>query len=95
MVNRKQVEEEKPTFEASMERLEEIVEQMECADLPLDQIIEKYEEGMKLVRVCEGKLKEAEEKIECLTQNKAGKVTVRQLDSEDVEQDGGKQADLL
>jgi exodeoxyribonuclease VII small subunit len=66
---------EQPSFESSIERLEEIVEEMESADLPLDSIIERYEEGMKLLVVCEDKLKGAEAKIELLTRAKSGNVS--------------------
>ncbi|NJK91824.1 MAG: exodeoxyribonuclease VII small subunit [Blastochloris sp.] len=70
---------EQPSFEGAVERLEEIIEQMESSDLPLDQIIERYEEGMKLLTVCEDKLKVAEAKIELLTRDKSGKVTSSDL----------------
>lgn len=55
-----------------MARLEEIVEAMQSEDLPLDQVIERYEEGMKLIAVCARHLKAAEEKIELLTREKSG-----------------------
>jgi exodeoxyribonuclease VII small subunit len=71
---------EQQSFESSVQRLEEIVEQMESADLPLDQIIERYEEGMKLLVVCEEKLKVAEAKIELLTRDKSGNVSRSELD---------------
>jgi exodeoxyribonuclease VII small subunit len=71
---------EQQSFESSVQRLEEIVEQMESADLPLDQIIERYEEGMKLLAVCEDKLKAAEAKIELLTRDKSGNVSRSELD---------------
>ena len=60
------------TFETAVSRLEEIVGQMESAELPLDKIIDKYEEGMKLLVFCEQKLEAAEKKIELLTRDKAG-----------------------
>ena len=43
-------------FEQAMKRLEEIVEQMESGDLPLEELIVRYEEGMKLVKVCQAQL---------------------------------------
>ena len=62
------------TFETALGRLEEIVGQMESAELPLESIIGKYEEGMKLLAFCEQKLEAAEKKIELLTRDKSGKV---------------------
>jgi exodeoxyribonuclease VII small subunit len=39
-------------FEGAMDRLEKIVEQMESGKLPLEDLIVRYEEGMKLVKIC-------------------------------------------
>lgn len=55
-------------FEVALEQLEKIVEEMENAELPLEKLIERYEEGMRLVKICGDKLAEAEQKIEILTQ---------------------------
>ena len=68
------------TFEDAVERLENIVNRMEAAELPLDGIIEKYEEGMKLLAFCEEKLRAAEQKIELLTKDKTGKLQRSVLD---------------
>jgi len=62
-----------------MERLETLVEKMESAQLPLEEIIQSYEEGMKLVQFCGEKLKAAEIKIELLTRDKSGTVTRSEL----------------
>jgi exodeoxyribonuclease VII small subunit len=51
------------TFEAAMERLEGIVEEMEGADLPLEKILQRYEEGSKLRLFCQRKLREAEDRV--------------------------------
>jgi len=64
-----------PGFEESMARLEQIVEAMQSPELPLDQVIERYEEGMKLISVCAARLEAAEKKIELLTREKSGKFT--------------------
>lgn len=59
-------------FEAALGRLESIVEAMEQGDVPLADLLAKYEEGTKLLKVCEGRLKEAELKIEVLKKQKDG-----------------------
>ena len=59
------------TFESALERLEAIVQQMDSPTLPLDQLIADYEEGVKLVKTCQAKLKEAEQKIEMITRRAA------------------------
>ena len=55
-----------------MERLETLVEQMENARLPLEELIRSYEEGIRLVRVCNERLSAAEQRIEIITRDAAG-----------------------
>ena len=58
-----------PKFEELLGRLEEIVSEMETAELPLDKLLATYEEGMRLVKVCGEKLAEAEQKVEVLSKS--------------------------
>ncbi|MEO5754303.1 MAG: exodeoxyribonuclease VII small subunit [Chthoniobacterales bacterium] len=67
-------------FEQAMKRLEEIVEQMESGELPLEDLIVRYEEGMKLVKVCQERLASAEQRIEIITRNSAGKPVVKKFE---------------
>src|SRR3954468_5370559 len=67
-------------FESAMDRLEKIVEQMESGKLPLEDLIVRYEEGMKLVKTCQERLTNAEQKIEIITRNSAGKAIVQQFE---------------
>lgn len=53
-------------FEKSLERLEELVDEMESGELSLEDMIGHFEEGSKLVGVCTKKLNEVEQKIEKL-----------------------------
>jgi exodeoxyribonuclease VII small subunit len=69
-------------FEGAMDRLEKIVEQMESGKLPLEDLIVRYEEGMKLVKTCQERLTSAEQKIEIITRNSAGKAVVQQFEPE-------------
>ncbi|MGB8170034.1 MAG: exodeoxyribonuclease VII small subunit [Chthoniobacteraceae bacterium] len=62
-----------PSFEIAITRLEQLVEEMDSANLPLQDLITRYEEGVQLVKVCEERLKEAEKRIEIITRNAAGK----------------------
>lgn len=62
----------KLTFEAALERLESIVDTMEQGQVPLAELLHQYEEGTKLLRVCEARLKDAELKIEKLKKQKDG-----------------------
>src|SRR5256712_13188669 len=69
-------------FEKAMDRLEAIVEQMETGKLPLEDLIVRYEEGMNLVRICQERLASAEQKIEIIARNSAGKPIVKDFASE-------------
>ncbi len=61
-----------PSIEQAMERLEKLVGEMESGQLPLDKLIAGYEEGVKLVRLCQEKLDDAEQKIQIITRNATG-----------------------
>ncbi len=55
-----------PKFEECLRRLEEIVEQLEKGDIPLEQSLALFEEGMKLSQSCRTELEAAEGKVEIL-----------------------------
>ncbi|WP_019532750.1 exodeoxyribonuclease VII small subunit [Paenibacillus ginsengihumi] len=55
-----------PSFEEAMDRLESIVARLESGDVPLEQAIELFQEGMKLSQLCGSKLEQVERKIEIL-----------------------------
>ena len=59
-------EEEKLTYEVALERLEKIIEALEDGEVPLQDLVRKFEEGSSLLKVCQAQLKEAELKIEKL-----------------------------
>jgi exodeoxyribonuclease VII small subunit len=68
-------------FENAMTRLEAIVEQMESDNLTLEDLLTRYEEGVKLVKVCEDKLSAAEKRIEIITRNAAGEPEIEEFES--------------
>ena len=65
------------TFEDAAEKLEAIVEAMESEELPLEKLLVQYEEGTKLVKVCESKLQAAEQRITQLEENLEGELAAR------------------
>lgn len=67
-----EAKESKPAFETALAKLETIVESMESGDVPLAELLAKFEEGSKLLKVCETRLKEAELRIELLKKSKDG-----------------------
>jgi exodeoxyribonuclease VII small subunit len=70
-------------FEASLERLEEIVKKLETGDLPLEQSLKLFEEGVKLARACNKRLEEAERKVEVLLKDRAGNLTAEPFEEEE------------
>ena len=75
-------------FEVAMKRLEEIVQGMEGNDLPLEDALRDFEEGVGLVKFCSKKLEEAEKKVTILIQESGGKHRQVPFDLEE-EKDAG------
>ncbi len=69
-------------FEDAMNKLEEIVEDLENNDLTLDVSIKSFEEGMKLAQFCSEKLEEAEQKVSKLVKDSNGKLVKQPFDVE-------------
>jgi len=63
---------EKLPFDEALRRLEGIVAQLESGNLSLEDSLLAFEAGMRLNKLCAGKLSEAEKKIEVLVKNAAG-----------------------
>jgi exodeoxyribonuclease VII small subunit len=65
----------KKTIEQAMKQLEQIVQDLESGDLPLEKAIKKFEEGVQLSKFCSQKLDETEKRITILMQNPDGKTS--------------------
>lgn len=63
---------DKLSFEKALERLEQIVDELEGGNLSLEDALKRYEEGVKFSRTCQEKLAQAEKKIEVLTRSLDG-----------------------
>ena len=72
-------------FEAALARLEEIVKELETGDLPLEQSLKLFEEGIKLSRLCNKRLEDAERRVEILLKNKNGTVTAQPFEEQEGE----------
>ena len=68
-----------PTFETAFKQLEKIVADLESGDPPLETAIRKFEEGMRLARLCSRKLDETEKRISKLMEADDGRVEERPL----------------
>lgn len=60
------------TFEDAIEQLEALVDSMESGDVPLTDLVQKFEQGTQLLRHCQQKLGEAEQRVEILRKNEEG-----------------------
>jgi exodeoxyribonuclease VII small subunit len=68
-------------FEASLAALEKIVRDLETGDLPLEESLKLFEEGVRLSRECQERLNQAERRIEVLMRDKDGKPIVESLEN--------------
>ncbi|MFA5073327.1 MAG: exodeoxyribonuclease VII small subunit [Nitrospirota bacterium] len=69
-------------FEASLARLEKIVQELEQGDLELEKSLKLFEEGIKLSRLCNKRLEEAERKVEILVKDSSGLLTPKPFSEE-------------
>jgi exodeoxyribonuclease VII small subunit len=75
-------------FEKALQRLEQIVGELEKGELDIDKSLQIFEEGIKMSRICSKKLQEAEQKIEKLTRNQKGELVAELFGGEAVETGG-------
>lgn len=59
-------------FEQAFQQLEQLVKNMESDRLPLDQLVEHYERGNRLLKTCQKRIREAEQRIEQIAAGKPG-----------------------
>lgn len=71
------------SFEASLEKLEHIVKQLEDGELSLDDSLKLFEEGIKLSRECKERLDQAERRIEMLTKDEGGNPVLKEMELKD------------
>ncbi len=72
-------------FEASLTSLEKIVRELERGDLPLEQSLELFEQGVRLSRECQERLNQAERRIEVLMRDAKGQPLMGAFDGEDLD----------
>lgn len=74
-------------FEAALEELEQVVEQLESGDMALEDSLAAFEKGVGLVKFCNQKLNEVEKKVELLVKDKEGRFQLKALQGADEEDD--------
>ena len=77
----KRVRMPKEKFEDALNKLEKIVSKLEDGDIPLEESLKLFEEGIRLSRFCNQKLDEAEKKVEILLKDKNGALRPRPFES--------------
>ena len=77
----------KQTFEKAMKKLEQIVQELESGDLPLEKAVNIFEEGVKLSKFCSNKLDETEKRVTILMQDAEGNVLEKPFISENDKED--------
>lgn len=73
-------------FEKSFQQLESIVKRLESEELPLDDSLQLFEEGIRLSRFCNQKLEEVEKKIELILADAKGQPRVEPFEDEELEE---------
>ncbi len=81
-----------PGFEEALARLESIVKSLEGGDLPLEESLRLFEEGVSLTRLCAGKLEEAQRRIDVLTRGEQGDLKLVAFESESDDEGGGPES---
>jgi len=71
----------KERFEDALNKLEKIVSKLEEGDIPLEESLKLFEEGIRLSRFCNQKLDEAEKRVEILLKGKDGILKTQTFDS--------------
>jgi exodeoxyribonuclease VII small subunit len=71
------------SFETLLKRLEKLLDSLEHGDLPLEQAMAAFEEGVGLVRACHQKLDEVQRRVELLLKDDAGRFFTRPFPEEE------------
>jgi exodeoxyribonuclease VII small subunit len=79
-------EKKKESFEAALARLEKIAEKLEHGEMPLEEALRQYEDGVRAYRHCTALLAEIEKKIEILTKDDKGNLEAVETESFDANQ---------
>src|SRR3989338_7883798 len=74
-------------FEEALKRLEKIVDDLEGGDLSLEDALEKYEEGIRLSKLCAKKLEVAKKKVEILLKSEDGSFELKPFDERMAEEE--------
>ena len=74
-------EQSEKRFESALEELEGVIEQLESGDLSLEDSLAAFEKGVGLVKYCNQKLSEVEQRVELLIKDKEGRLQLKLLNT--------------
>ena len=75
----------KEKFEDALEKLENIVRDMERGEMPLDSALKSFEEGIRLIRFCSAKLEDTQRRVEQLLE-KENSLQIKNFQDEDTDE---------
>jgi exodeoxyribonuclease VII small subunit len=67
-------------LEKSLQDLEALIDELESGELPLEQAMQKFEEGIRLTRNCQAALKDAEQRVEILLKSAGGEEALEEFE---------------
>jgi exodeoxyribonuclease VII small subunit len=79
----KKTESQPKSFESSLNDLEKIVKELERGDLPLEESLQLFEQGVRLSRECQERLTQAERRIELLLRDSKGNLSTEEFEKSD------------
>ena len=81
-------------FEKAFQQLEKIVQRLEGEELPLDESLQLFEEGIKLSRFCHQRLEEVEKKIELILADAKGQPVIEPFEDEELDVASGSDEEI-
>ena len=75
----------KEKFEYALEKLENIVKEMEVGEMPLDSALKSFEEGIRLIRFCSAKLEDTQRRVEQLLE-KENSLQIKNFQDKDTDE---------
>jgi exodeoxyribonuclease VII small subunit len=75
----------KEKFEDALEKLENIVREMEAGEMPMDSALKSFEEGIRLIRFCSAKLEDTQRRVEQLLE-KENSLQIKNFQDKDTDE---------
>jgi exodeoxyribonuclease VII small subunit len=83
--------EKKQKFEDAMKELQKVTSEMESGELSLEEMIQHFERGQKLIKSCSSQLNDIQKKIEIITKKSDGSIVLEDFEYNDSSDEGPRQ----